>query len=162
MKNYHIDIQIACNNKIPVTKQILKKWITTTLAHHCKQAELTLRLVTVNEITELNSKYRNKNQSTNVLAFPFQSLPNIQLAYPLLGDIIICPEILVKEVESEILHPHHMQLIAHWAHITIHGVLHLLGFNHIEEQERIIMQTEEIKLLNIFHFNNPYEGQNCE
>lgn len=162
MKNYHIDIQIACNNQIPVTKQILKKWITTTLQNYCTQAELTLRLVTVHEITELNTKYSNKNQPTNVLAFPFQKLPTMILEYPLLGDIIICPEILAKEIESQLTNQHHIQLISHWAHITIHGVLHLLGFNHIDEQERIIMQTEEIKLLKLCNFNNPYEGQNCE
>ncbi len=163
MKNYHIDIQIACNDKLPITKQYLKKWAILTLKKHRQQAELTIRLVTINEITTLNHQYRQQNRPTNILAFPFQGHNVMELKYPLLGDIIICPAILLQEVENQPHHPNiDTALIIHWAHITIHGILHLLGFDHSDEQETLIMQTEEINLLEILNFDNPYQGDHDE
>lgn len=150
--NYHIDIQHACAEPLPIPDETICQWVTSSLRLHCNAAELTLRFVNEEEITQLNSTYRNKNQPTNVLAFPAPSLPSIvMLDYPLLGDVIVCPSVLKQESESL------KKPLAHWAHIIIHGVLHLLGYDHINEDDAAQMQSIEILLLAEFGFNNPYE-----
>ncbi len=148
---YHIDIQHACADKIPITDAIMRKWARLTLATECDTAELTLRLVDSADITQLNLQYRKQNKATNVLAFPAHIPAGIELAYPLLGDVIICPSVLQHE-SIELQKP----LIAHWAHIVIHGILHLLGYDHIHENDATIMQGLEIELLAQLNFDNPY------
>ena len=109
------------------------------------------------EMINLNYTYRNLNKTTNVLAFPASYPKDIKLKYPLLGDIIICPTVLLQESKEL-----NLPLVSHWAHIVIHGVLHLLGYDHIKEDDKHIMQEIEIKLLESLGFNNPYETQNEE
>lgn len=159
MKNYHIDIQHACEDKRPITDDILTQWAQHTLATQHTSAELTLRLVDLEEITQLNHDYRKQNKPTNVLAFPANLPSGITLDYPFLGDVIICPAVL--EQESLALHK---PLIAHWALIVIHGILHLSGYDHIEDDDAAIMQALEVKLLAELGFDNPYlnEGNEIE
>ena len=148
---YYIDIQHACQETIPVTDDILRHWATCALAPYRDSAELTLRFVDIEEITHLNHLYRKQNKATNVLAFPATYPNEIELDYPLLGDVIICPAILKQEsITLE------KTLTAHWAHIVIHGVLHLLGYDHIKEDEANIMQSIEIQLIAGLGFDNPY------
>jgi len=109
------------------------------------------------EITYLNHAYRKKNKPTNVLAFPANLPDNIGLDYPLLGDVIICPLVLKQESLSL-----DKPLTAHWAHIVIHGVLHLLGYDHINEEDADKMQAVEIKLLTQLGFDNPYQEDEIE
>ena len=149
---YHIDIQHACEDISPVTDEILSQWASLPLQSRLDSAELTLRIVNPDEITQLNHIYRKKNQPTNVLAFPAEYPDDVVLDYPLLGDVIICPAVLAKESIDQ-----QKPLIAHWAHIIIHGVLHLQGYDHIEENDAMIMQAIETKLLLQLGFNNPYE-----
>lgn len=157
MKNYLIDIQHACKENIPVTDDLLIRWAQLTLATQRESAELTIRLVDTDEITHLNHYYRKKNKPTNVLAFP-ANLPNgITLDYPLLGDVIICPAVLKQESLTQ-----NKPLIAHWALIVIHGVLHLLGYDHIEDDEAMVMQALEIQLLATSGFDNPYLDEDNE
>jgi len=155
--SYYIDLQHACSDEIPVSDIILRKWIKLTLAPFIPSAELTLRFVDEAEMIKLNSTYRNLNKTTNVLAFPASYPKEIELKFPLLGDIIICPAVLLQESNTL-----GAQLISHWAHIVIHGTLHLLGYDHIKEEEEAIMQEIEIKLLKNLGFSNPYETQNEE
>jgi probable rRNA maturation factor len=110
-----------------------------------------------NDITQLNHLYRKQNKATNVLAFPANLPDEIALDYPLLGDVIICPEILLEESLSL-----QKPLIAHWALIVIHGVLHLLGYDHIEEEDARVMQALEITLLAQLGFDNPYHTEDNE
>ncbi len=107
-------------------------------------------------MTSLNYTYRKQNKPTNVLAFP-QQLPDVvEMDYPLLGDVIICPAVLATEASPS-------RLTAHWAHIVIHGVLHLLGYDHIQPQEALVMKEQEIALLAKLGYDNPYlEDQNLE
>lgn len=149
--NYHIDIQHASAETPPVSDEILINWAEIPLVSRCDAAELTLRFVDPEEITQLNHLYRKKNQATNVLAFPATYPENIELEYPLLGDIIVCPVVLKQESQTL-----NKPLTAHWAHIVIHGVLHLLGYDHIEEDETTKMQAIEIELLAQLGFDNPY------
>ena len=152
--NYKINIQIACEDKIPVNGKIIRHWLELTLKDHIQSGELTVRLTTMDEIKTLNATYRHQNKPTNVLAFPSQLPETIVLKYPLLGDLVICPGVLEQE-HLDLNQP----LIAHWAHIVIHGGLHLLGFDHMEEDEAACMQAEEIRLLAILGFDNPYHHE---
>jgi probable rRNA maturation factor len=148
---YHIDIQHASEDKIPFSDSQLSTWAQLPLDDHMDAAELTLRMVSPEEITELNHQYRQQNKATNVLAFPAALPENITLDYPLLGDLIICPLVLDKEsLELE------KTLEEHWAHTIIHGVLHLLGYDHIKEQDAKIMQALETKLLAKLGFADPW------
>jgi len=155
--NYHIDIQHASEAPIPVTDATLTSWATYALNGLKDTAELTLRFVDTAEITHLNHEYRKINKATNVLAFPASYPKDIALDYPLLGDIVICPQVLLEESIS-LKKP----LVAHWAHIVIHGVLHLLDYDHIEEAETKIMQTKEIELLLGLGFEDPYTSIETE
>ncbi len=149
--SYYIDIQHACKDPLPITDEILHNWATLPLAPYRDTAELTIRLVDPEEMTHLNHVYRKKNKTTNVLAFPATHPKDLELDYPLLGDIIICPAVLKQESES-LKQP----LTAHWAHIVIHGVLHLLGYDHIKTVDAHVMQAIEIRLLRELGFANPY------
>lgn len=151
---YYLDIQHASDLDAPVTDDTLYQWVCETLKSLRSTAELTLRLVNTAEISHLNKTYRQKEGATNVLAFPATYPDTISLDYPFLGDIIICPDILAQEARSL-----DIPLTEHWAHIVIHGVLHLLGYDHIKEDDATLMQTLEIKLLAELGFANPYERE---
>jgi probable rRNA maturation factor len=103
---------------------------------------------------DLNHTYRKQNKTTNVLSFPSDLPESIQLDCPFLGDIIICPEVLLTESQQ-----HNKSLQEHWSLIVIHGVLHLLGYDHIEEDDALTMQGIEIKLLAELNYANPYDTE---
>ena len=159
MNNYHIDIQHACEEQIPITDELLCTWTQQALATELDSAELTIRLVDLDEITHLNHYYRKQNKPTNVLAFPANLPTGITLDIPLLGDVIICPAVLQQESITL-----NQPRTAHWALIVTHGVLHLLGYDHIEDDDATVMQALEIKLLAKLGFDNPYlnEGNESE
>lgn len=155
--NYHIDIQHACVQPNPINDLMITHWVQQVLTKECSTAELTLRFVEPEEMIALNQTYRQQNKTTNVLAFPVELPTEIKLDYPLLGDIIICPAVLQQE-SVDLNQP----LQAHWAHIIIHGVLHLLGYDHIEPQDAKEMQALEIHTLAELGFANPYEDHLIE
>lgn len=159
MKNNDIDIQHACEEQVPISDTTLIKWTEHALATRLDSAALTLRLVELDEITHLNHYYRKQNKPTNVLAFPANLPEGITLDIPLLGDVIICPAVLQQESIAL-----NKSLTAHWALIVIHGVLHLLGYDHIEDADATVMQALEIQLLAELGFDNPYlnEGNEIE
>jgi probable rRNA maturation factor len=123
-------------------------WVETALRGK-SEAELTLRLVDRDESRKLNSRYRGQDQPTNVLSFPAELPPGIDI--PLLGDIVICAPLVGEESEAQ-----HKSLPAHWAHLVIHGVLHLLGHDHQIEQEAVEMEAMEVELLASLGFGTPY------
>ena len=148
---FDITIQrIVADPSSPTTAK-LKQWAKTALESTMTSAELTIRIVDKNEMTELNSTYRKKNKPTNVLSFPFDMPEECGDDLPILGDIVICAEIVAEEAATQ-----NKALEAHWAHMVVHGTLHLIGFDHEEEAEAILMETEEIKILEILGFDNPY------
>ena len=149
--SYHIDIQHVCDDKLPISDEILNQWVQLTLTKHQIYGELTLRFVQPDEMTHLNFFYRKKNKVTNVLSFPANLPKEILLDVPLLGDVVICPVVLQEESQQL-----NKPLTEHWAHIVIHGVLHLLGFDHIEDDDARVMQAHEIQLLAELGFENPY------
>lgn len=149
---FHIDIQHAADALIPFSDETITQWALLALSQEQASGELTIRLVNEKEITELNHTYRMKNNPTNVLAFPANLPDDVKLDSPFFGDVIICPTVLKKESEA-----YSNSLEAHWAHIVIHGVLHLLGYDHITDEDASIMQPIESKLLIQLGFSDPYE-----
>ena len=140
--NTKINLQIACDDPLPVNGKTIKHWLKLTLKEQLCRREVTVRLVTKDEITALNTTYRNKNKPTNVLAFPSQLPDSIVLKYSPLGDIVICPAVLLQEALEQ-----KKTLLDHWAHIVIHGCLHLLGFDHIDKADTVVMRAEEESIM---------------
>lgn len=133
----------------------IHRWIESTLLSEGKSysTELGLRITNNNEIQNLNNTYRHKDKATNVLAFPFELPENFPEALEdeYLGDIICSAEYINTEAQNN-----NKELIHHWAHIIIHGTLHLLGYDHIENNDAAIMENKEIEILKSLNFPNPY------
>lgn len=129
----------------------LRRWAMAALKEARRQgpAELVLRLVNEAEITSLNETYRHKQGPTNVLAFPFT--PPAGVDSPLLGDVVICAPVAVREAVTQ-----HKTPAAHWAHLVIHGVLHLLGYDHHSDVQAAAMEALEIRILAGLGFPDPY------
>jgi len=123
-------------------------WVKTVLVNQ-HDAELTIRICDQAEISSLNETYRQKSGATNVLSFPAELPDEIEL--PLLGDIAICAFVVEKEAKEQ-----KKSLEAHWAHMVIHGVLHLLGYDHVEDDDAKIMEEKEINILSTFGYADPY------
>ncbi len=148
---YYIDVQNATEEELPLSENELISLASLALKNGYETAELTIRLVKPEEMINLNLTYRQQNKTTNVLAFPSCIPKEVELESPLLGDVIICPEVLL--LESKALKK---ILKEHWSLIVIHGVLHLLGYDHIEDADAEKMQGLEIKLLEELGYTNPY------
>lgn len=130
----------------------LEVWAEAVFVHEkLHYAEITLRLVDEVEIQVLNKRYRGKDKPTNVLSFPADVPDEVVLELPFLGDIILCVPVIYQEAEEQ-----QIPVLAHWAHMVVHGVLHLLGYDHVDDQEAAIMEAKEILILNTLGFSNPY------
>ncbi|MDO6619856.1 MULTISPECIES: rRNA maturation RNase YbeY [unclassified Shewanella] len=146
-----LDLQIAVtdSSKLP-SRSEFELWVATALGNTMAQAELTIRIVENTESQQLNNTYRGKDKPTNVLSFPFEAPPGIEL--PLLGDLIISAEVVELEANQQ-----NKPLVAHWAHMVIHGCLHLLGYDHIIDNEAEEMESLETQLIEGLGFSNPYK-----
>lgn len=149
---FSINIQCAVDKALVPRRALLRKWALAALSRKTETAEITLRIVDVSESTTLNSTYRQKQGPTNVLSFPFTLPEEIQLEIPLIGDIVICAEIVNREAKEQ-----HKSQEAHWAHIVVHGVFHLLGYDHELDSDAAVMESLEITILQDLGFDNPYE-----
>lgn len=148
-KHMQLNLQIIDKQTDIPTKTQFNKWVKTALPKEQQNAELTIRIVDQNEIKGLNSKYRHKNKPTNVLSFPTDLPPEIDIN--LLGDIVVCAEVVAAEAKEQ-----NKTLDEHWAHIVIHGVLHLLGYDHIETGDAEVMEAKEVQILDKLGYENPY------
>lgn len=149
----NITIQNNTQTKDLPSGKNLKNWIQTALPNDIDQVEITLRLIDIDEMTQLNTSYRSKPGPTNVLAFPYDTDETAsKLKNTLQGDIAICAPIVAQEASEQ-----NKSLMAHWAHLTIHATLHLCGYDHTTPEDANIMETLEIKLLEKLEFPNPYQ-----
>ncbi|WP_069471741.1 rRNA maturation RNase YbeY [Candidatus Marithrix sp. Canyon 246] len=145
-----IDIQYVSKAADLPNSEMINAWVNAALQSIDEpNPELTIRIVDEVEAQELNEKWRQRSYPTNVLSFPFESPPGINI--PLLGDIIICAAVVKHEAAEQ-----QKYVESHWAHMIIHGCLHLLGYDHISDYEANIMENLEIDILHSLGYSNPY------
>ncbi len=144
-----LDVQYASSEDGLPTQADLWHWAVAAMAHIKEQAELVIRIVDETESAALNQQYRNKAGATNVLSFPFQAPPPVESN--LLGDLVICAAVVSKQASEQ-----HKTERAHWAHMVVHGTLHLLGYDHIASAEAAEMENMEIEILTQLGFSDPY------
>jgi len=141
--------QASQQQGIPSAEQF-ESWVVAALSQYKKPVELTIRIVDEAEGTELNEQYRKKSGPTNVLSFPFEAPEGVELDW--LGDLVICAPVVSREALEQ-----SKKELSHWAHLVVHGVLHLLGFDHINAAEALEMEHCEIEALKGLGITNPYE-----
>ncbi|WP_417703394.1 rRNA maturation RNase YbeY [Rheinheimera aquimaris] len=144
-----LDLQLAFDAPDLPTETQFQQWLDAAVLPFQAEAEVTIRIVGNAESQQLNFDYRGKDKPTNVLSFPFQCPPGIEL--PLLGDLVICAPVVAQEAQQQ-----NKTLNAHWAHMVVHGCLHLLGFDHINDDDAEQMEAEEVTILQQLGFTNPY------
>lgn len=144
-----LEIQVAVQDVILPDKHDIQRWVDLALQEYCADTEIVLRIVDEEESARLNEQFRHKQGPTNILSFPFEAPPGVTVN--LLGDLVVCAPLVEREAEQQ-----HKQLQDHWAHIIVHGVLHLLGYDHIEEREAEQMEALEIRFLQQLNIRNPY------
>jgi probable rRNA maturation factor len=126
-----------------------RRWVEAALAGRIRRADLAIRLVGEREGCALNRHYRGKDYATNVLSFPAELPEGVKL--PVLGDIVICAPVVAREA-----HEQGKEVLAHYAHLTVHGVLHLLGWDHENSREADAMEALERQILDSLGFEDPY------
>ncbi|WP_027911092.1 rRNA maturation RNase YbeY [Pseudomonas sp. URMO17WK12:I4] len=147
-----LDLQVASQAGHLPAEADFQAWCAIALRQRSADSELTIRLVDEEEGRELNRTWRGKDYATNVLSFP-ADVPDELLDIPLLGDLVICVPVVEREAVEQGKTPE-----AHWAHLVIHGCLHLLGYDHIEDEEAEEMEGLERILLAELGHPDPYAG----
>lgn len=146
--NINLDVQREVD-ALPKDEDLLK-WVTETLVFEKhSDTELTIRFVDEKESAELNEQYRYKSGSTNILSFPFETPAEVGLN--LLGDLVICTDVVKRQAVEQ-----NKDELAHWAHMVVHGTLHLLGYDHLVAAEADVMEDKEIKILSQLGYTDPY------
>ena len=153
MVNRELDIQRIIDSELIPSDTELQQWVEAALQDYSVDAEVVIRIVDTQEISALNDQYRHKQGATNILSFPFEVPEGVE-GLDLLGDLVVCASVLEQEALKQ-----GKELKNHWAHIIIHGILHLLGYDHIEEIEANEMEAKEILILKQLKINNPYQEQ---
>ena len=159
-----VDVQLALSSaqQVPSEHQ-LGLWAEAAIQSHTQaqhpqansDTELSLRIVDPEESQNLNKQYRGKDKPTNVLSFP-ADLPDF-IESPLLGDLVICANVVATEAAEQ-----QKELEHHWAHMVVHGCLHLLGYDHIDDTDAEEMEALEIEILARLNIANPYIVENSE
>ncbi len=145
-----VEVQYASHAGALPTEAQLEHWAVVTLEECDTSGELVVRIVDEEESADLNQAYRKKAGATNVLSFPFEAPPEVPL--DLLGDLVICAPVVTRESQEQNKPPD-----AHFAHMVVHGTLHLLGYDHLENGEAEVMEKLEIAILGRLGYANPYQ-----
>jgi len=143
-----VDVQYGCRNRDNPSARTIRHWVRTCLQNQRQRTELTVRIVGRAEGAKLNERWRQQLGPTNVLSFPFGVTP---LQPALLGDIVVCAPVVKLEAAQQ-----KKDLSAHWAHMIVHGVLHLLGFDHTRPRDASKMEAQEVRILQNLGYTNPY------
>lgn len=148
---YQIDIESNSQSRqIPALAE-LQNWIGAALAsQEFEEGEVSVYIVDEDEGRELNAQYRGKDYPTNVLSFPADIAEEVGV--PLLGDLVVCAPVVEREAQEQ-----GKSLQAHWAHMLIHGTLHLVGFDHIDDDEAETMETLETQIITGLGYPAPYQ-----
>ena len=147
-----IDFQTnVANQKTLPTLEQFTLWINSVESYLNKDTEISIAIVDNDEIKQLNSDYRNKDKPTNILSFASELYFDDQVPINFLGDLVMCQSVIEYEAKIQ-----KKKLFDHWAHITIHGMLHLIGFDHIDENDAEKMENIEIEALRKLGISNPY------
>jgi probable rRNA maturation factor len=148
----HLNYALPRRN-LPATASF-RRWVAAALAGagRTRDTELSIRIVDTAEGRELNDQYRGKDHATNVLSFPVELPDGIEV--PLIGDLVICAPVVAREAAEQGKPERH-----HWAHLTVHGTLHLLGYDHIVDDEAEAMESLERSILASLGIPDPYEPQ---
>lgn len=141
----------SSSDQIP-SQQQFNQWCQLALHDKNINGDINIQLMDATEIQQLNKKFRQKDKPTNVLSFPHEPFQGIETEINIIGDIAICPSIIQQEAKIQ-----QKSIDAHWAHMCIHAVLHLLGYDHQTDDQADTMETIEINLLQQLGYNNPYE-----
>ena len=146
---FSLSVQFASAAKYLPSRAQIRRWVAAALEH---TAEITVRIVDAEEAQALNQDYRDKTYVPNVLTFEYGEIGHDESGRGVLGgDVVICAPVVEREAREQNKSPKH-----HYAHLTIHGVLHLQGYDHIDPAEAEIMESREIAILKQFHLPNPY------
>lgn len=150
---FSLNVDNRSNASLVPTYSQWRQWIWQTCKNSYKQANIAILLCNEDEAAQFNHDYRNKNYATNVLSFALNEGESMYLpdCSELNGDLIFCPSVIEKEAADQ-----HKSVIAHYAHLTVHGALHLMGFDHIDDNEAEIMEALEIHILHQLGYANPY------
>lgn len=152
-----LDLQLACETvNVPDTAKF-EAWIQSALPTVQQDAEISIRIVDEEESQALNYQYRGKDKPTNVLSFPFEKPPGVpaEAFDSMLGDMAICAPVVIQEAKEQQKAAEH-----HWAHMVVHGTLHLLGYDHINDDDANEMESLERSILAKFNIPDPYQGEN--
>ncbi len=131
------------------SKNLFRQWIKASLAPEIKNGEICMRFVDETEMAGLNQNFRKKSGPTNILSFPPPSSQEFDPDH--LGDLVVCVPVVLQEAAAQ-----HKSIVNHFAHLTVHGVLHLQGYDHIAEEDAIVMEDLEITILKALNIPNPY------
>ncbi len=152
----NITVQNASKQTNTPNEKLIENWVNKAFLEPennlNKDMEMTVRIVDEEEGTELNQNWRNKTGPTNVLSFPYQDeINNDNNPKPLLGDVVICAPVVKREAKEQ-----GKQLESHWAHMLVHGTLHLLGYDHIDNNDANEMEALECSILSELGYPDPY------
>lgn len=150
MMAIELDLQKATSFEPTPTADDFLRWLEPVFGER-GSVELTIRLVDPDESQGLNARYRGMDKPTNVLSFPAELPPEVNL--PLLGDVVICAAVVAREAAARPI-----PVEDHWAHLAIHGVLHLLGYDHEQNRDAEVMEELETGLLQQLGIADPYSG----
>ena len=155
MTHSHLELELGVSYGLPrrglPSAISFRRWVTAALSDRIRRADLALRLVDADEGLALNRHYRGQDHATNVLSFPADLPPGVEL--PILGDIVLCVPVVTREAAEQGKPLHH-----HFAHLTVHGVLHLLGLDHEDEREAEAMELLEREILASLGIEDPYRN----
>jgi len=156
LSRHAIDIDSAADDATAPPEDDLRHWISTALdralADRAGPAEVSVRVVDADEIRTLNREYRHRDRPTNVLSFPVGEVPGLPQGEPVpLGDVVVCASVVADEAAEQ-----GKAVADHWAHMIVHGVLHLLGHDHAEDAEARAMEGLERRILGEFGVADPY------
>lgn len=149
-----VTVQMASSRRGVPHARSLNRWAQAAcvkqLPRGSQELALTIRIVGAAESRRLNRTWRNKDKPTNVLSFPAEPSPS-GTGHGELGDLAICAPVVAREAREQ-----GKPAQAHWAHMVVHGVLHLLGYDHENDRDAEAMEAREVKILAQFGYSDPY------